>query len=341
MAKYLVVRFSSIGDIVLTTPVLRCIKQQLPDVTLHYLTKSIYRPLLEVNPYVDTLYLLEDNWRTLMRQLKRERYDAVIDLHHNLRTWRLWLDLRVPVYRFPKLNWKKWLVVQTKHKAWLPNISVVDRYFEAVKSFDVRPDGEGVEYWMPAGAGFPAERLPDHVQQGYIAWAIGGAHATKKLPIDRLLQLAALIPYPMVIVGGPEDAPTGEMLAKQYPRKICNLSGQCTLHQSADLIRQSRLLLTHDTGMMHIGAAFHKPMVTIWGNTIPEFGMFPYYGSRYQHGRHSELFDVIEHEVSCRPCSKIGYDACPRGHFKCMRELDLLEIARAVHRRWKQASEMK
>jgi ADP-heptose:LPS heptosyltransferase len=341
MAKYLVVRFSSIGDIVLTTPVLRCIKQQLPEVTLHYLTKSIYWPLLEANPYVDSVHVLGDSWRSNIEELKSEQYDAVIDLHHNLRTWRLWFDLKVPVYRFPKLNWRKWLVVQTKRKALLPHISVVDRYFEAVKVFGVRPDGEGVEYWIPSDAGFPVEHLPAYVQQGYIAWAIGGAHATKRLPVDRLLQLAALLPYPMVIVGGPEDAPVGQLLAAHYPQKIYNLSGQCTLHQSADIIRQSRLVLSHDTGMMHIGAAFHKPMVTIWGNTIPEFGMFPYYGSRYQQGKHSPLFDVIEHDVSCRPCSKIGYDACPRGHFKCMRALDLLEIARAVHRRWKQASEMK
>lgn len=339
MAKFLVVRFSSIGDIVLTTPVLRCMKQQLPGITLHYFTKAAYLPLLEANPYVDFVHLLTDDWRAGIRQLKNEHYDAVIDLHHNLRTWRLWMDLRIPVYRFPKLNLKKWLVVQTKRKALLPDISVVDRYFETVKPFGVHPDGEGVEYWIPAGAGFPTERLPVPFQRGYIAWAIGGAHATKKLPPDRMLQLAALIPYPVVILGGREDAATGSLLAAQYPEKILNLAGACSLHQSADIIRQSRLLLTHDTGMMHIGAAFRKPMITIWGNTIPEFGMFPYYGRRYQQGKHSELFDIIEHkELSCRPCSKIGYEACPRVHFKCMRELDLTEIARAVHRRWKQVA---
>lgn len=340
MAKFLVVRFSSIGDIVLTTPVLRCIKQQLPGVTLHYLTKSAYRPLLEANPRIDQLYVLSDNRQACLQQLRAEHYDAVIDLHHNLRTWRLWLDLRVPTYRFPKLNLRKWLVVQTKQKTWLPNLSVVDRYFEAVKALGVRPDGEGVEYWMPAGAGFPANQLPENFQQGYLAWAIGGAHATKKLPVDRMLQLAALIPYPIVLLGGKDDASAGSLLAAQYPEKICNLAGECSLHQSADLIRQSRLLLTHDTGLMHIGAAFRKPMVTLWGNTIPEFGMFPYYGSRYQQGKHAAWFDIIEHpDLPCRPCSKIGYEACPRVHFKCMRELDLLEIARAIQRRWKAGTE--
>ncbi|MCL6523858.1 MAG: glycosyltransferase family 9 protein [Thermoflavifilum sp.] len=339
MRKLLVVRFSSIGDIVLTTPVIRCLKRQIPDVELHYLTKAAYGPILEANPHVDRLFLLQDNWTDLITLLRAERYEAVIDLHHNLRTFKLQAFLRRPFYRFPKLNWKKWLVVQMKWKSLLPDVSVVDRYFEAVKSLGIKPDGEGVDYFIPEKARFPIENLPVVFQRGYLAWAIGAAHATKKLPADRMLQLAALIPYPIVVIGGKEDAAMGNRLVEQHQEKIYNVAGRCTLHQSADLIRQSHLLLTHDTGMMHIGAAFRKPMVTLWGNTIPEFGMYPYYGSKYQQGKVSDLFDIIEHtRLSCRPCSKIGYEACPRVHFKCMRELDLLAIAQAIHRRWESIS---
>ena len=114
MTKFLILRFSSIGDIVLTTPVIRCLKQQYPDAEVHYATKKSYQSLLENNPYVDKVFVLEKSLNYLLKQLKSERYDYIIDLHNNLRTTILKLRLGVKSFSFDKLNFQKWILVKFK-----------------------------------------------------------------------------------------------------------------------------------------------------------------------------------------------------------------------------------
>lgn len=319
--KVLVIRFSSIGDIVLTTPVVRCLKKQLPDTEIHFLTKFSMHKVVASNPYIDKFYYLQDNWDLLMHELKDENYDCIIDLHHNLRTLKIKKALRVKSYSFNKLNIQKWLLTNFKINH-MPDLHIVDRYMETLKTFSVQNDGRGLDYFIPKDEEISEHDLPYAQSAGYVGLVIGGAHATKRLPVEKLSALCSQIEHPIVLLGGPEDRSNGDLIAAGDPVKIYNSCGKYALNESADLVRKAKLIITHDTGLMHIAAAFKKPIISIWGNTVPAFGMTPYYGDATIPNR---VFEVKN--LGCRPCSKIGYDQCPRKHFKCMNNINVSELA--------------
>jgi ADP-heptose:LPS heptosyltransferase len=320
-SKFLIIRFSSIGDIVLTTPVIRCLKQQVPGAEVHYLTKRSFAGIITSNPYVDKMILLDESWDLMMHQLKDEGYDHIIDLHHNLRTLRIKRALKtVPSVSFNKLNFKKWLLTACKINL-LPKQHIVDRYMETLGAFNVVNDGKGLDYFLPEKNKTTPKDLPTSHQMGYIGIVIGAALNTKKLPVHKLKELCGQVMYPIVLLGGTEDTANGADIASVDPVKIYNACGKFSLDESADLVRRSELIITHDTGLMHIAAAFKKPVISIWGNTVPEFGMGPYYGIDPIKNERAE----IKH-LWCRPCSKIGYRKCPLGHFKCMERQDMQKI---------------
>jgi ADP-heptose:LPS heptosyltransferase len=304
-SKILIIRFSSIGDIVLTTPVVRMLKKQT-DAQIHYLTKPQYKSLLEFNPNIDKIIELPKNEGSLRALLKKEKYDIIIDLHSNLRSKRFSFNLSKNVYRFEKLNLKKWLLVKFKYNT-LPNVHIVDRYLATCNALNIKDDGQGLAYYH----NLAVEGLDDFGLEplNYVVYAIGGQHQTKKMPLKKMAELLQLTNRKMVLLGGKEDQAIGELLAKND--SIINLCGQTTLHQSALIIEHASKVITHDSGMMHIAAAFRKEIISIWGNTLPEFGMFPYLADR-----NSVQFEVPN--LDCRPCSKIGFNTCPKGHFKCM-----------------------
>ena len=327
--KVLILRFSSIGDIVLTTPVIRSVKTQLENAEVHYATKAAYASILNQNPYVDKLHLLEDSLSDLIQELKKQKFDVVIDLHHNLRTKLIKLRLGVKSYSFNKINVQKWLMTNFKINK-LPNVHIVDRYMETVKKMGVNTDNLGLDYFIPEQDEMPLNWLPDDHQHGYVALVVGAKFNTKRLPTKRLIELCDRINKPIVLLGGKEDTETAKEIEDFFRRNesgesfesgleelgkkavIFNAVGKCSLNQSASLIKQANWVFSHDTGLMHIAAAFKKPIFSIWGNTIPGFGMYPYRTS----------FTVFENnQLSCRPCSKIGYGKCPKGHFKCMNDL--------------------
>lgn len=323
--KILVIRFSSIGDIVLTTPVIRCLKKQLPDLELHYLTKKSFAPIFKANPYVDRMHYLEDDLDAVIAKLKEEQFDWVIDLHHNLRTLKVKQALKVPSKSFDKLNIGKWIFTNFKVNT-LPNVHIVDRYMDTVKHLGVKNDGAGLDYFIPAEEEVKANDIPASHQVGYIGLVIGAALGTKQLPLERLKELAAIIEHPIVLLGGPEDAENGAAIAAIDPIKIYNACGKFSLNESADLVRKSKLVITHDTGLMHIAAAFRKPIISVWGNTVPAFGMYPYFGELGGLSVSARSAIVEVDGLRCRPCSKIGYNKCPKGHFKCMQQIDLGRI---------------
>jgi ADP-heptose:LPS heptosyltransferase len=342
MTKFLIIRFSSIGDIVLTTPVIRCLKQQFPDAEVHYVTKKSYQSLLENNPYIDKVFVLENGLNDLMKSLQSERYDFVIDLHNNLRTSIIKLRLKAPlaprrgrklqIFSLDKLNFLKWILVKFK-KNLMPNVHIVDRYMKTVETLGVKNDNKGLDYFIPEKDEMPLDWLPENFRNGYAVYAIGGQHETKKLPLNKMIELCQTIQLPLVLIGGKEDVEIGEKIvdpsaprggtfeSKSFEKvpplgaegaTILNLCGKLNLNQSASLIKNAKVVYTHDTGMMHVAAALKKKVISIWGNTVPEFGMYPYQTD----------FEVIENrDLNCRPCSKIGYKKCPLGHFKCMNEL--------------------
>lgn len=327
--KILVIRFSSIGDIVLTTPIVRVLKTQLENVEVHYATKIQFKSIFEENPYIDKMHYLQKGLTGFIQELRKEKFDFIIDLHHNLRSRIIKAALRTKSSSFNKLNVEKWLIVNFKINK-LPNQHIVDRYLEAVMPLGVKNDSLGLDYFIPEKDVVPLDWLPETHRKGYVAYAIGAQHNTKKLPVDRMIELCDKINRPIVLLGGKEDAAVGDQIAaffaqttesleyedglKDLNKKtlIHNACGKYNLNQSASLVKQAKYVFTHDTGLMHIAAAFKKEIFSIWGNTIPEFGMYPY----------RTKFTVLENtKLSCRPCSKIGHNECPKKHFKCMREI--------------------
>ena len=324
MVKYLVVRFSSIGDIILTTPVLRHLKNQVEDAEIHFLTKSTFASLLEANPYVDHIYSFEGDMKKCIRDLRALQFDYIIDLHHSVRSARVKYGLKRMDFTVNKLNREKWILVNLKVDR-LPPVHMVDRNLDTIRTFISERDQEGLDYFIPEKDEIKSSELPEIYKTGFIGLAIGAQHETKKLPVESLIELCKKLKHPVIILGGPSDRDIGKQITSALPEKtILNRCGQYNLHQSASLVKQSNVLITHDTGLMHIGAAFHKKIISIWGNTVPQFGMTPYRAHPA-----SQQFEVIE--LKCRPCSKIGYQKCPKKHFNCMLKQDLEGIVRSAH----------
>jgi ADP-heptose:LPS heptosyltransferase len=318
--KFLVIRFSSIGDIVLTTPVVRCLKQQVPGAEIHFLTKQSFKSLVENNPYIDKVMLLEHSFELMVHELKQEKYDFIIDLHHNLRTLRIKRALKVKSASFNKLNIRKWVRTALRINL-LPKVHIVDRYLATLKKFGVRNDGQGLDYFIPAKDEIKQSDIPVSHQFGYIGVVIGAAHNTKKLPLHKLKELCGKINHPIILLGGPEDRVAGNEIAAVDDIKIYNACGKFNINESADLVRKAKVIISHDTGLMHIAAAFKKPVLSVWGNTVPSFGMTPYYGDYQSKEARFEIEKL---------CSKIGYQKCPLGHFKCMEQQDVERMARVA-----------
>lgn len=316
MAKFLILRFSSIGDIVLTTPVIRCLKKQVAGSEIHFATKKVFEPVIEHNPYIDKKFFLEDNLDLFISLLKTEKYDYIIDLHNNIRTLIIKKKLGVKNYSFHKLNFEKWLMVNFKINL-LPKKHIVDRNLETVSSFGVVNDGGGLDYYISPEDEKAIQRLPSTHQHSYIGFVIGAKHATKRLPIEKIISICNKIKGTIVLLGGKEDDERAVSICNASPNCF-NACGIFTINESAALVKHASKIITHDTGLMHIAAAFKKEIVSVWGNTIPEFGMSPYY--RTGNAGPGTILEVKN--LSCRPCTKLGFEKCPKGHFKCMKEID-------------------
>jgi len=316
--KILIIRFSSIGDIVLTTPVIRCCRQQLKDAEIHFVCKASFKSVLENNPYLSKLHTFDKEIDEVSALLKKENYDYVIDLHHNLRSQRLKLLLNKKSFTFKKLNVKKWLAVTLKNKNLLPDVHIVERYLETVKSLGVKNDGKGLDYFISKKDGVELNSISYELSKGFVALVVGGSYFTKKIPPGKLVEICNATALPVVLLGGKEDHFIAEEVKRQssYTFNVC---GQFTLNQSASIIQQSSYVVSSDTGLMHIAAAFGKKIFSLWGNTIPEFGMSP-----YMPGEGSRILEV--ENLKCRPCSKLGFSKCPKDHFNCMNAIDVSKI---------------
>lgn len=323
--KILIIRFSSIGDIVLTTPVVRCLKNKYGEnVEIHYLTKDSFSGLLEHNPYIHRVITFKKEVDELLPSLKSENFDYIIDLHKNLRSKRVKLALKVKGFSFPKLNWKKLLLVKLKINS-MPDVHIVDRYMKTVENLGVENDNQGLDYFIDKKDEVNLSDL--HINSDFITFAIGAQFATKVLPTEKIVFILKNIDLPIVLLGGKMDVEKGlEIVNNLSTKNIINTCGKYSISQSASIVKQSKLLLTHDTGLMHIASAFNVKIVSVWGNTVPDLGMFAY------KPQNPEM--VSMHQVdglSCRPCSKIGFKECPKGHFDCMMKQDSTAIADDVN----------
>ena len=325
--KILIVRFSSIGDIVLTTPIIRCVKEQT-GAEVHFLTKTKFASILRYNPYLTKVWSIDKKLSAISEALRHESFDVVLDLHNNLRTRELtWHLRRSKCYRFNKLNVKKWLLTRWKINR-LPDVHIVDRYLSTAKSLGVVNDQRGLDYHLGDEDFKVAESFID--SQAYLAFVIGAAHATKCLTEEQKVAFCKEYKGRILLLGGPAEKEEGGRIAAAAGSHVVNTCGQLKLNESAYLVSQATAVLTHDTGLMHIAAAFRKPIISIWGNTVPDFGMYPYLPGEKKLEKERRL-EV--QGLSCRPCSKIGHSTCPQGHFRCVKELasnDILTLVNEV-----------
>ncbi|MEZ4929497.1 MAG: glycosyltransferase family 9 protein [Chitinophagales bacterium] len=323
--KILILRFSSIGDIVLTSPVLRCVKEQVPDVRIHYATKKSYAGIVASNPYVDKVHALDKDIKELIVELSRENFDLIIDLHNNVRTQIIKFRLRIKSKTVNKLNFEKWLLTQFKIDKLPKYNHIVDRYLYTAKTLGVKNDGKGLDFFIPKKDEIKVSEMFPEVGDNYIAIAIGAKFFTKRLPYTKIIEICNKLNQPIILLGGLEDLARGEEIVRHTTnQQVVTACGKLNLNQSAWVVKQAQLLITHDTGLMHIGAAFNKNMITIWGNTVPELGMYPYMDK--------ENYKIIQVEdLSCKPCSKIGYKECPKKHFKCMNDINTDEIVKQAN----------
>ncbi len=325
--RLLFIRFSSIGDIVFTTPAIRCAKQQIPGVELHFLTKASMKAVTEANPYIDHFHYFDKDLNATIKGLKAFQFDYIIDLHRNLRTFQIQKALGVPSLSYHKLSLQKLLLTKL-HLNYMPARHIVDRSLDTLSALGVVNDGKGLDYFIPKEATLPSNALPAAFQSGYIALVIGASYATKKLPVASLQALCHKIPYPIVLIGGKEDQAEGAAIEAINPIKIWNACGKFNLHESALLVKQSKTVISHDTGFLYIACAFHKKTVAIWGATAPALQVEPYYPTKMDSSKQNVwYYNAIVPNLPCQPCSNFGTKQCPQGHFACMKKQDLQSIA--------------
>jgi len=300
------------------------LKQQLDGVEIHYLTKIQYRPVIEDNPYISRIFTIQHKIDEVLFELNKEDYDYIIDLHKNFRSQGILFKLQKSSSTFNKINFKKWIVVNLKINR-LPNVHIVDRYLKAVEFLDVKNDGAGLDYFIPEKDKVNIATLPKLFQKGYVGWVIGGNHNTKIYPVEKIIEVCQNIKPPVILLGGKEDSEKAEAIKKTVGERIFNACGKFNINQSASLVQQADKIVTNDTGLMHIASAFRKKIISLWGNTIPEFGMYPYMPG---FENRSTILEVKN--LKCRPCSKLGYKKCPKKHFDCMNKISAEKLIQLI-----------
>ena len=309
--KILVVRFSSMGDIIYTTPVVRCLKTQLPDAEIHFLTKPVFKYIYDNNPYVDRLLLLKPTLTETIEEIKAEKYDYLIDLHNNLRTSMIKLRTGIKSSTYKKQRIRKWLSLKL-HLKLVPPVHLVERYLKTVKFLGVKNDGRPIDYYVKAEHDL-GKLLPASHQSNYIAFIIGATHFTKRMPNEKIISICKKINSPIVLLGGEDVKTNGNEIVKAIGDNIYNACGTTSLDESVFLVSRAEKIMGFDTGLTHIAEAFDKPIASIWGGTVPELlGVQPYMV------KYAEVIDI---NLPCRPCSKFGLEKCPLGHFKCMNNI--------------------
>jgi ADP-heptose:LPS heptosyltransferase len=332
--KFLVIRFSSIGDIVLASPVFRCLKKQVLTAEVHFLTKSSFKIVTASNPYIDKFFYYDKDINAVIDDLKNEEYDYVIDLHNNFRSNKVKRKLGVKSYTIDKLNLEKYLLTRLRMNI-MPKRHITQRSLDTVAAFGVKDDGGGLDYFIPDADKVRESDIPASHLAGYIAIVIGASYHTKKLPVYKLQQLCANIHHPIILIGGNEDVAVAEQVAAIDSYKIYNACGKFNLNESADLVRRSKLVISHDTGLQYIASAFNKPVLALWGSTSPLLDVEPYYGKPFLTTQQVAPYENIIRmpKLKCQPCSKYGNKKCPLGHFKCMNEMDISYIISRVNYR--------
>lgn len=324
--KFLISCTANLDDIVFSTALVRALKVRSVHSELHYNLPQAWHVVLQENPYIDKLIDLKGQFASFFVQPK---YDYVIDLDNTLYL-RLASILRRSAYlTYDHYRWEKWLMVNLKINK-LSGIHLVERMWQAAASLELEEDNLGLDYFIPDKDHVPVEWLPEDFQNGFVVFAITAAYETRKLPVTRLVELCDKINKPVILLGLEEDVQTGQHIEQFFQRSedskewepglialgkktiIYNGCGKFNVSQMASLIKRSSCVFSYDSFFVPIASAFKKQLYLLLGNTITLFGRYPY----------KTKFVVLENnKVNCRPCSAEGYSRCPKGHFKCMKEI--------------------
>ena len=319
--KVLIIRFSSIGDVVLTTPIIRCLKQQ-KKATIHYLIKDKFKEAIQGNPNIDKVFIHK---KGVSKKLSKEKYNYIIDLQNNLNSYKIKIKLNVKALTVNKENIKKWLLVNLGIDL-LKQQHIVDRYFKTVKTLNISDDNKGLEFFINNSCQINKSKLPINVEKPYIAWIVGASYKNKKISAKQIISVCNQLTQPVLLLGGKLDFLLAHKVTTETKNnQVYNLCGKLTLNDSSFLVKKSELVLTNDTGLMHIASAFKKKIISFWGCTKPSLGMFPYLAD--------PLSKQLVFNPKKPPCSKLG-NRCKQTKKGCINNIDpkqiYLEIQKAL-----------
>lgn len=310
----------------LTTPLVRCLRARHPDARLVFVTKQAMAPLVADNPRLSDVVTLApgEPLGALARRLAALAPARGLDLHGSLRSAVLRLRVRCPWHGYSKRRLSRGMLIATKLDLYRRRVPVAERYFAAARGLDVRPDGAPPEFFLGAAAGervgrWLAERRLDTAPLAVLA--PGAAHSTKRWPAERWVGLARRLRdrgYVLAVAGGPDDRAAAAALAPLAERA----AGEFTLQETGALLARARVLVSGDTGVMHMATGVGTPVVALFGPTVEQFGFFPYHGRSV----------VLQRDLECRPCSAMGGPRCPMGHHRCLVDIDAEEVSAAVDR---------
>jgi len=324
----LVIRLSAIGDVLLATPLLRMMKRARPDCRVDFLVKNAYVSLLESNQHVDRIFELDtrSGWKgmlSLARTIRNERYDAVVDLQGNVRSRFLSLFSGAPVRTRARMNRvKRFLLVHLKRNFYGKTLPVPFRFLKAAP-FPVQDDGLGLDLSVPELIQSRIGRKLGKTgarQRGRVAMAPGAGRFTKQWPADRYAEVGNALAakgYDLILLGGKQDATACAAVVRGMRTAPLDLSGKLSLLETAAALRLCDLLITGDTGVMHLASALHTKTIALFGPTTRHFGFAPFRTRAV----------VIEKTLDCRPCSYHGTLRCPKKHFRCMLGISPRKVA--------------
>lgn len=300
------------GDIIYTTPVVRCLKEQIPGAEIHFLIKEEFSYIYQNNPHLTKLHILKDTLNETISDIRKENFDLIVDLHNNLRTSIIKIITQIPALTYKKDRITKFLILKLRLKHLIDPRHLVERYLDAVKTLGIKNDNKPIDYYIAKDYSLN-DFLPESHQKKFVAFIIGATHFTKRLPNDKIIEICKQLNLPVVLLGGPDVKDNAEIIKSACGNNIFSTCGYTNLDQSVFLVSKADKVIGFDTGLTHISEAFNKPLASIWGGTTPDLlGVQPY--------KISDSF-IAGIDLDCRPCSKFGLEKCPLNHFNCMKNI--------------------
>ena len=326
----LAVRFSSLGDLVLTTPLFRAIKRAHPSAKITLLTGAEYVPLFAHNPRIARVIGWDGDTplRSVTRELRRIAWTHRLDLHGSLRSYLVRRLVGGGWHGYPKRRVARSIQIRFKKDVYRDRRHVVERYFDAAMGLDVLPDDQPPEVFVPMEAASAVDRFLREsgvADRTLVALVPGAAHFTKRWPEHHWVALTEMLTAKglgILVLGGHAEAGVGERLVAIAGRRGANAAGKFDLAGTAALLKRARVAVAGDTGVMHLATAVQTPVVTLLGPTVREFGFTPW----------NARSTIVERALDCRPCSKMGGPACPLGHHHCLEWITVEEVAESIRR---------